>query len=160
MGPVSFIDALQGQVSCNLSDECGDFVLRRADGVYTYQLAVVVDDAAQGITHIVRGADLLTSTPRQIALQRYLNLPSPAYTHLPIALDRDGFKLSKQTMAAPIDPRHPLGGLIAAARFLGMPPPADLGTPAEFWSWALLAWPHRLLPPIRGRRLPASLCNS
>jgi glutamyl-Q tRNA(Asp) synthetase len=117
---IVFKDALQGRVACDLAAECGDFVLRRADGVITYQLAVVVDDADQGVTHVVRGADLLTSTPRQIALQQALDLPTPAYLHLPVVLDRAGDKLSKQTLAAPLEDAHPLPALIRAARFLGL----------------------------------------
>jgi glutamyl-Q tRNA(Asp) synthetase len=156
---VQFQDRLQGLVSCNLPEECGDFVLRRADGVHAYQLAVVVDDAAQGVTHIVRGADLLTSSPRQIALQRYLQCPTPSYLHLPIALDSEGHKLSKQTLATPLDPKQPLPGLMAALEFLGMPCPADIAARQDFWDWAVHCWPLRQLPPIRGRRMPASLCN-
>jgi glutamyl-Q tRNA(Asp) synthetase len=158
-GRIGFEDALQGRIHCDVARECGDFVLRRADGVYSYQLAVVVDDADQGITHVVRGADLLTSTPRQMVLQNYLGLPTPAYTHLPVVLDPTGCKLSKQTLAAPIDPRQPLPALLAAAQFIGLAPPAGIGRLADFWTWAPLAWPERRLAPLRGRRLPASLCN-
>lgn len=152
-----FDDGLLGRVACNLSYECGDFVLRRADGVYTYQLAVVVDDAEQGISHVVRGADLLTSTPRQIALQQALGLATPAYLHLPVALDEHGDKLSKQTLARAVEAARPLPALRAAAAFLGLSLPADIDTPAEFWSAALAAWPGHRLPPIRGRR--ANPCN-
>ena len=157
---IVFQDTLQGRIACNVTDECGDFVLRRADGVFSYQLAVVVDDAAQDITHVVRGADLLSSTPRQIVLQHCLRLPTPSYTHLPVALDADGCKLSKQTLAAPIDPRRPLPTLIAALEFLGMPPPAGIGSLQDFWFWARQCWPERKTHSVRGRRLPASLCNS
>ncbi|MBS0556056.1 MAG: glutamyl-Q tRNA(Asp) synthetase [Proteobacteria bacterium] len=100
-------------------DEVGDFVIRRVEGWYAYQLAVVVDDADQGITEVVRGADLLDSTPRQIHLQRLLGLPTPAYLHLPLALDADGRKLSKQDRAQPVDRTDPLPALRAALRFLG-----------------------------------------
>jgi len=157
--PVGFEDALQGRIRCEAARECGDFVLSRADGVFSYQLAVVVDDATQGISHVVRGADLLTSTPRQIVLQRYLQLATPSYTHLPVALDGDGCKLSKQTLAAPIDPGQPLPTLVAALQFLGMPTANEIGNLREFWAWAHQVWPLRRLPPVRGRRLPASLCN-
>lgn len=155
---VAFQDGLLGRVACDLAAECGDFVLRRADGVYTYQLAVVVDDAEQGITHVVRGADLLTSTPRQIALQRALGLPTPAYLHLPVALDEQGDKLSKQTLASPVEAADPLPALLAAAAFLGLALPADIAAVAEFWPAAQAAWPARRQAPIRGRR--PNPCNS
>ncbi|MDH3513872.1 MAG: tRNA glutamyl-Q(34) synthetase GluQRS, partial [Gammaproteobacteria bacterium] len=101
---VEFLDAVQGKLARDLAVDFGDFVVRRADGFFAYQLAVVVDDAAQGITEIVRGADLIESTPRQIHLQRLLNLPMPDYLHLPVVLNEKGEKLSKQTNAAPLDP--------------------------------------------------------
>ncbi len=100
---VEFDDALQGRISQQLESQIGDFVVKRADGLFAYQLAVVVDDAFQNITHIVRGADLLASTPRQIYLQRLLGLPTPHYMHLPIAVNAAGGKLSKQTLASPVD---------------------------------------------------------
>lgn len=147
---VVFQDALLGQVGCDVAGECGDFVLKRADEVFTYQLAVVVDDAEQGITHVVRGADLLASTPRQIALQRALGLSTPAYLHLPVVLDGAGDKLSKQTRAAALDEAHPLPSLLRAARFLGLSPEKDLASPAEFWAWAVRHWQRESLPPVRG----------
>jgi len=150
---VEFEDAVQGRVACHVGQECGDFVLRRADGVYTYQLAAVVDDAEQGVTHVVRGADLLASTPRQIVLQRALGFYTPAYLHLPVVLDGQGDKLSKQTLATPINPRASLPALYAAMRFLGFQPPSTLENNAEFWAWAGLAWPARRLPPLRGMRM-------
>lgn len=154
---ITFRDGLLGRVACDMAQECGDFVLRRADGVYTYQLAVVVDDAEQDISHIVRGADLLTSTPRQIVLQQALGLPTPNYLHLPVALDERGDKLSKQTLAQPVDPAQPLPALQAAAAFLGLSPEPAPASLAEFWLAATAAWPDQLLPPIRGRR--PNLCN-
>ncbi len=150
---VGFEDAAQGWVACQVARECGDFVLRRGDGVYTYQLAVVVDDAEQGITHVVRGADLLTSTPRQIVLQRALGLPTPEYLHLPVVLDGQGEKLSKQTLATPIDPRQPWPALRAAMCFLGIQPPHALASVAEFWAWAAVAWGDQRWRPVRGRRM-------
>ncbi|MCX7693174.1 MAG: tRNA glutamyl-Q(34) synthetase GluQRS [Tepidimonas taiwanensis] len=153
---VVFTDALFGRVSCELARECGDFVLRRADGVYSYQLAVVVDDAAQGVTHVVRGADLLASTPRQIVLQRLLALPTPQYLHLPVVLDARGDKLSKQTLAAPVDAHAPLPALLAAWRFLGQSEPGRIDTVAEFWAMARALWDRRRIPPLRGRRMPAA----
>ena len=120
---IAFDDALQGRQAQDLATGVGDFVLRRADGPWAYQLAVVVDDAAQGITQVVRGADLLDSTPRQIFLQRQLGLPTPGYLHLPVALDADGRKLSKSLAALPVDPSRPLPALAAAWSFLGQRAP-------------------------------------
>lgn len=139
---VCFNDAVQGHICQNLARELGDFVLLRADGYFAYQLAVVVDDAEQGVTHVVRGADLLDSTPRQIFLQRRLALPTPVYAHLPVAVNAAGEKLSKQTLAQAIDARDPLPALIAAMEFLGQPPPLDMRrtTTADFWAWAKPAW--------------------
>jgi glutamyl-Q tRNA(Asp) synthetase len=148
---IAFVDAWQGRVACNLQAESGDFVLKRADGVYAYQLAVVVDDAEQGITDIVRGADLMTSTPRQIAVQHYLGLPTPRYLHLPVVLDAAGDKLSKQTLAAPIDDKRPLPALLAALGFLGVGEVRSVGSLDEFWAQARERWPSAGLP-LRGRR--------
>lgn len=118
---VVFEDALQGTVAQRVDLEVGDVVLRRADGFWAYQLAVVVDDADQGITHVVRGADLLDSTPRQILLQRALGLPIPHHLHLPLIIDADGNKLSKSMASLPIDDDAPLPALHAAWRALGQP---------------------------------------
>lgn len=148
-----FHDTLLGRVSCDLATECGDFVLRRADGVYSYQLAVVVDDAEQGITHVVRGADLLTSTPRQIVLQQALGYPTPRYTHLPVVLDARGFKLSKQTLAAPLVDTEPLPALRLAGRFLGLPEMGHVGHPRAWLASAARLWPEAVTPPLRGRGL-------
>jgi len=129
---VAFQDGLQGEVKQQVDRDVGDVVLRRADGFWAYQLAVVVDDAAQGITHVVRGADLLDSTPRQILLQRALGLPTPAYLHLPLIVDAEGHKLSKSMAALPVDDDAPLPALRAAWQLLGQPPTALDGarTPA------------------------------
>jgi len=121
---VAFDDAIRGRVEQDVSREVGDFVLRRADGFWAYQLAVVVDDADQGITDVVRGADLLDSTPRQILLQRALDLPTPRYAHLPLVLGPDGRKLSKSDAAQPVDPTDPLATLRAAWLRLGQSPDA------------------------------------
>jgi len=118
---VAFADGLQGRVEQAVDREVGDVVLRRADGFWAYQLAVVVDDADQGITDVVRGADLLDSTPRQILLQRALSLPTPRYLHLPLIVDGDGQKLSKSLAALPVDDDAPLPALRAAWRVLGQP---------------------------------------
>jgi glutamyl-Q tRNA(Asp) synthetase len=116
---VAFNDAIQGPQAQDLAREVGDFVLRRADGYWAYQLAVVVDDADQGITDVVRGADLLDSAGRQILLQRALGLPTPTYAHLPLLLDAHGRKLSKSDAARPLDPAYPLPALRAAWQALG-----------------------------------------
>lgn len=139
---IQFEDRVIGSYCQQLARDIGDFVLRRADGVYAYQLAVAVDDAAQAITHIVRGADLLDSTPRQIYLQRLLNYPTPHYLHLPIVTNAAGEKLSKQTNAAPIDTNHALKHLIEALRFLGQNPPPALahGNLTDLWYWARQNW--------------------
>ena len=118
---IAFDDAIQGRVEQDLRAEIGDFVVKRADGWYAYQLAVVVDDAAQCITDVVRGADLVDSTPRQILLQELLDVPRVRYAHLPLALGADGRKLSKQECALAIDPAAPLPALNAALAFLGQP---------------------------------------
>lgn len=120
-----FDDAVFGRQIQNLRDDAGDFVMRRVEGWYAYQLAVVVDDAAQGITEVVRGADLLDSTPRQIHLQRLLDLPTPEYLHLPLALDAEGRKLSKHDLAQPVDRADPLSALRAALAFLGQRVPVE-----------------------------------
>ena len=118
----AFDDAVHGRVSQDVDLEVGDFVLRRADGWWAYQLAVVVDDAAQGITDVVRGADLLDSTPRQLLLQRALGLPRPRYLHLPLVLGDDGHKLSKSLGSLPLDDADPLPALRAAWAALGQDP--------------------------------------
>ncbi|MDH5536563.1 MAG: tRNA glutamyl-Q(34) synthetase GluQRS [Betaproteobacteria bacterium] len=152
---IAFDDALQGHIEQNLETEIGDFILYRADHVFAYQLAVVVDDAEQGITHVVRGADLLDSTPRQIYLQQLLRLPTPRYLHLPVAINALGEKLSKQTRAEPIDRRQALPALVAALDLLGQAPSHDLveGSIGDFWAWALKNWRAEKLP--RTRTLPA-----
>ncbi len=152
---IEFEDAVQGRIRQDLAAEVGDFVLLRADGLWAYQVAVVVDDAEQGITDVVRGADLLASTPRQIYLQHRLGLPTPRYLHLPAAVDATGEKLSKQTRAVPVDARDPVPALARALRFLGQSPPAALSreTLSEFWAWALAHWDAVRIP--RASSLPA-----
>ena len=126
---VAFDDRFQGRIEQDVAGSVGDFVLRRADGPWAYQLAVVVDDAAQGITDIVRGADLLDSTPRQVLLQRALGCPTPSYAHLPLVLDAQGRKLSKSSAALPVDPADPVAGLRLAWAWLGQPPDAIAHAP-------------------------------
>ncbi len=151
---VAFEDALQGNVVQQVDVEVGDFVLRRADGYWAYQLAVVVDDAAQGITEIVRGADLLDSTPRQILLQQALGLPTPRYAHLPVVVDASGRKLSKSLAALPVDAGTPLPALRAAWQALGQPLAAlaDATTVAATLAAALRAFDPDRIP--RAPRLP------
>ena len=117
---IDWTDRRLGAQRQNVSQEVGDFVLRRADGLWAYQLAVVVDDAAQGVTDIVRGEDLADNTPRQILLRRHLGLPQPRHLHTPLVLAADGQKLSKQNGAAPVDTGRPAEVLAAAARALGL----------------------------------------
>ena len=128
---IRFIDRLQGDQSQVLESELGDFVLYRAEGMYAYQLAVVVDDAAQGVTDVVRGADLLDSTPRQIYLQRLLRVPTPRYLHVPAAVNAAGEKLSKQTGALPVDPTW--ASVRRALDFLGQPPSDSLEEAVRTW---------------------------
>jgi glutamyl-Q tRNA(Asp) synthetase len=148
---VEFDDAVQGRVRQELARDVGDFVLQRADGLFAYQLAVVVDDAAQGITDVVRGADLLDSTPRQILLQRLLGLPTPRYLHLPVATNAGGEKLSKQTGAAPIDCVRAGDALTAALRFLGQCLDDDLvgARPETLLAAAIAQWDRSSIPRVR-----------
>ena len=141
-------DALQGELRQNLETEVGDFVVRRADGLFAYQLAVVVDDADQGVDHVVRGSDLLASTPRQCYLQSLLGLPEPDYLHIPVAVDAHGHKLSKQTGAPALDDRRPAPALVAALNFLGQRPPPELTRAgvATVIDWALANWSPQCIP--------------
>ena len=138
---ITFEDRLAGVVSQRLAGESGDFVLKRADGFWAYQLAVVVDDAEQGVTDVVRGADLLDSTPRQIFLQRLLNVPTPRYLHVPVVRNANGEKLSKQTGALAVRPGDEASAVAAlreAAGFWGLEVAA--GSLDEFWRIAIPAW--------------------
>ena len=150
-----FEDRLQGRFAQVLERDVGDFVLRRADGLFAYQLAVTVDDHFQGISDIVRGADLLASTPRQIWLQRCLGYATPSYAHLPVAGNAAGEKLSKQTLAPALEVGRAAELLINALVFLGQPVPAELSRVKidEVWAWARAHWsfagiPRRLLIPL------------
>lgn len=148
---IGFSDAIQGNISQHLATDVGDFILKRADGLFAYQLAVVVDDAAQGITHIVRGADLLASTPRQIFLQQLLGLQTPHYAHVPVAVNNAGEKLSKQTLAKPLDANFASHLIAEALQFLGQNPPADLAknSLADIWQWAFSNWTIAQVPHIK-----------
>ena len=141
---ILFTDRVQGKLGQSVEREVGDFVLRRADGFISYQLAVVVDDAAQGVTDVVRGADLLDSTARQIHLQRLLGVPTPRYLHVPVATSTAGEKLSKQTRAADAGPDD----VAAALAFLGMTVPAGLPT-RELLAWAVGHWDTARIPRTR-----------
>lgn len=152
--PIQFDDRLQGPYVQRLESEVGDFVVRRADGFYAYQLAVVVDDAEQGVTDIVRGADILDSTPRQIYLQKLLGVPTPSYLHLPVAVNANGEKLSKQTLAPSVATKNPLPLLLKVLEFLGQNPPQALldGDIDTFWLWAIANWDVARIPPLRAHR--------
>lgn len=143
---VDFVDRMAGHRCQRLASESGDFVLKRADGFWAYQLAVVVDDAGQGITDVVRGADLIDSTPRQIYLQRLLGVPTPRYLHVPVVRNADGEKLSKQTGAVAVLPQgeaQALTVLREAAAFLDLTM-GETHTLHQFWQAALPAWANRI----------------
>jgi glutamyl-Q tRNA(Asp) synthetase len=150
---IAFDDAIQGAVVQNLHRDVGDFVVWRADGGCAYQLAVVVDDDAQGVTAVVRGADLLDSTPRQILLQRLLGFTEPAYAHLPLVLDAAGRKLSKHEAALPVDAARPLPALRAALRFLGQDVP-HAGVAPELLARAARGFDMRRIPRAAARGVP------
>lgn len=147
-GEEGFDDRIQGPLNQNLLQQVGDFVLRRADACFSYQLAVVVDDAWQGVTDVVRGIDLLLSTPRQLYLQQALGLAQPAYAHIPLAVNQLGLKLSKQNLARAVDRQQPVPLLHRALLFLGQAVPAE----ARHWScqalldWAIANWQLERVP--------------
>jgi glutamyl-Q tRNA(Asp) synthetase len=147
--PVRFTDRLQGTWSQDVASRVGDAILRRRDGFFSYLLAVVVDDAAQGVTHVVRGADLLDDTPRQIYLQRRLALPTPRYAHVPVLVEPDGSKLAKSARSFPVHKTAPQTQLLKVLRLLQLEPPCALaGAPvAELWGWARANWPSNRLSP-------------
>jgi glutamyl-Q tRNA(Asp) synthetase len=155
MDAIAFEDRLQGPIAQRLATDIGDFVLKRKDGLVAYQLAVVVDDAEQGVTDVVRGADLLLSTPRQIWLQRQLELPTPRYLHLPVAINASGQKLSKQTLAPAVDPADAVAELRRALAFLGQPPvQPDAASPATLLAAATANWQPAGLPRRPAERAP------
>jgi len=149
--PISFTDALQGLQTQYLERESGDFVIRRRDGLIAYQLAVVVDDAIQGVTEIVRGIDLMDSTPRQVWLQQLLGYPMPGYVHIPVITHANGDKLSKLTGATGIPLTGRAGALTAALIALQQDPPSDLWRAgvAEVWQWGIENW---RLEALQGKR--------
>jgi glutamyl-Q tRNA(Asp) synthetase len=153
-GRIEFEDRVQGHVAQDVAREIGDFVVRRRDELHAYQLAVVVDDGEQRITDVVRGADLLASTPRQILLQRSLGLPTPRYLHVPVAVNARGEKLSKQTRATPLDARDAGRLLNAALEFLGQPRSSS-ELPREILAEAVTKWDAARIP----RRAATALNN-
>ncbi|MGB5179765.1 MAG: tRNA glutamyl-Q(34) synthetase GluQRS [Gammaproteobacteria bacterium] len=150
-------DRLQAPLQQQLATEVGDFIVRRADQLFSYQMAVVVDDGAQQINHVVRGADLLDSTPRQVYLQRLLGLPEPAYLHLPVAVDSQRAKLSKQTFAQAVIPDDRHSAIIAALRFLRqeLPDSPHDASRDELWQWAIEHWDITAVPACRTLAAPA-----
>ena len=156
-GETTFADRIFGEQREDVATHVGDFVIRRRDGLFAYQLAVVVDDAEQGVTDVVRGADLLDNTARQIVLQRRLGLPATRYAHIPVATDAQGRKLSKQTFARalPQPASRPL--LVEALHFLGQSPPADLVgmLPRDILAWAAGHWRPECIPHRPGIAAPA-----
>lgn len=148
---IAFKDRMQGNIAQDLATEAGDFVVLRADGLFAYQLAVVVDDAAQAITDVVRGADLLYSTPRQICLQQLLGLVTPSYMHLPVAVNAQGQKLSKQTLARPVDRNNAVANIFDVLVFLRQQPPTEmrLGSVGQILDWAIANWKTNVLSSYR-----------
>jgi len=148
---ITIRDRLQGKLLQRLDKEVGDFIVRRADRLVAYQLAVVVDDAEQEISHIVRGADLFDSTPRQVYLQQLLGYPLPAYLHIPVAVNDSNEKLAKQTHAQAIEPRDWLAILCDVLAFLNQPLPESVedANQVEFWQWAIEHWNTGSLPATR-----------
>lgn len=146
-----FVDRVQGETRQNLEREVGDFVLLRADGQYAYQLAVVFDDAAQGVNSVVRGVDLLDSTARQMWLQECLGQPTPSYAHLPVAVNAAGEKLSKQTLAPAVNPDAGTSLLVSVLRFLGHSVPNEMARASlrDFWAWAIASWSVERVPSVR-----------
>jgi glutamyl-Q tRNA(Asp) synthetase len=153
---IHFHDRIQGRYRQDVAAAVGDLLLERRDGIYAYVLAVVVDDAAQGITDVVRGADLLDNTPRQIYLQQALALPTPTYAHVPLLTESDGGKLAKSKRSVRLNPARPQTQLRAVLEMLGMRPPADLDTGklSELWAWAVANWQLERVPKCLAASVP------
>ena len=149
---IRFSDLIQGAIEENLEDSVGDFIIRRADGLPAYQLAVVVDDAFQGITEVVRGLDLLESTAKQIHLQHVLGLPTPAYAHHPLAIGDDGRKLGKRLGSDPVGRLPAAQAVSAALQFLGQNPPGGMEL-KDLWSWACEHWQADSIPRVECMRV-------
>jgi glutamyl-Q tRNA(Asp) synthetase len=146
---IHFTDRVQGEMSQRIESDIGDFVIKRRDGLFAYQLALVVDDAGQGITHVVRGADLLDSTARQIYLQQLLGFITPQYLHVPIAVNDAGQKLSKQTLAPGISKADAVAEIKAALRFLGQENPSSGVSPGDLLAAAIRNWQVSAIPRVR-----------
>jgi glutamyl-Q tRNA(Asp) synthetase len=148
---IGFTDAVMGKQRQNIKTQCGDFILRRRDHLFAYQLAIVVDDAMQGITEVVRGADLLMSTPRQIYLQQLLHYPTPGYCHLPLAVDAAGNKISKSEGATKVSINNREQLLLSVLDFLGQQPPTELieSSINDIWQWAIQHWQLDLVPRVK-----------
>jgi glutamyl-Q tRNA(Asp) synthetase len=153
---VEFDDGLLGPQRIDLQRETGDFIVYRADQVYAFHLASAVDEAELGITDVVRGADLLESSARQLYVMRTLHLRAPRYVHLPLALDAHGIKLSKQTGAQAVDTSRPEAALSAVLRFLKQPAPPEMeqASLAEFWAYAIEHWDLARVGPRRSACQP------
>jgi glutamyl-Q tRNA(Asp) synthetase len=154
-GHIQFTDRIQGTFRQDVAAAVGDMVLRRRDRLFAYVMAVVVDDAAQGVTHVVRGADLLDNTPRQIHLQRLLNLETPSYAHVPLLTEPDGKKLAKSSRSVHLDAESALPQLIRVFELLDLSPPPELLDAAipEAWVWAIGRWDINRVPRRLTRRL-------
>jgi len=148
---IKFHDGLHGLEAHNLATQTGDFILQRKDKIIAYQLAVVIDDAAQNITHVVRGLDLFSSTPKQIYLQQLLGFKSPEYSHVPLIVDAQGNKLSKQTLAQAIDKNNPAPTLLNILKLLNQQPPITLNKASvtEILAWAIQHWQLQKLTKSR-----------
>ena len=155
-GRVQFFDRIQGTYRQDVADAVGDVILKRRDQVIAYLLAVVVDDAAQGVTHIVRGADLLDNTPRQIYLQRSLGLPLPAYAHVPVLTEPDDSKLAKSRRSVRLSVDSALAQLLEVFTLLGLAPPGSLAraTIPDAWAWAIGHWDIKGVPKRLNLRIP------
>jgi glutamyl-Q tRNA(Asp) synthetase len=154
---ITFNDRCQGVQQQNIETEIGDFIVKRRDGLFAYQLAVVVDDAASDVTHVVRGADLLDSTPRQIYLQQQLGVATPIYLHVPVAVNADGQKLSKQTLAPAINTNDAVAALITSLRYLGQPldwlQSSTSLTPQDVLDMAVRQWQPESIVSTRVQRM-------
>jgi glutamyl-Q tRNA(Asp) synthetase len=154
-GFIHFSDGIQGRYRQEVAQAVGDLILKRRDQIFAYLLAVVVDDAAQGVTDIVRGADLLDNTPRQIYLQRCLGLPTPRYAHVPVLTENDGQKLAKSRRSVRADGAAPLPQLLSVFSLLGMRPPEEMHSAplADAWAWGIAQWHQKTVPKCLNLRL-------
>jgi glutamyl-Q tRNA(Asp) synthetase len=145
---VAFSDAIQGELTQDIGIDVGDFILRRRDQIFAYVLAVVIDDDASGVSHVIRGADLYEQTPRQIFLMQQLQLPPPQYAHVPLLVEPDGSKLAKSKRSVRIDAEAPLPQLVSVFSLLGMPtsPASQFSSVAELWRWGIQNWDVRSAP--------------